>query len=361
MAKPASSLPRPARALLIALGVIVALGVAAVIGVNGYVRVAFAPFYERAERAFPIPGAGVGFVCQDLDCLDDGQTWLFSGYQADGSPSPLYRRAADGSVTRVFLRLPDGSLYDGHGSAVTSAEGRVYVACEGGYLVTDEASVADAPDDQAVPVLGRVELGFSPSFMNVEGEIMYAGAFYHPGDYETPASWRMTTPDGTENPSLMFAFPADPAAQWGFAAEPAAAYSIPGMIQGVCATPDGGIVLSQSFGLATSHLLVYDAASLEPDGTLSATALADGRESDGAADGGAASGSAGAAGAPDPLADVPLYCLDGRSLVEDVAAPPMTEGIESHGGLVYVSEDSASDKYHFGKLYGAGQIYALAL
>ena len=58
---------------------------------------------------------------------------------------------------------------------------------------------------------------------------------------------------------------------------------------------------------------------------------------------------------------MPLYCLDGRSLVEDVAAPPMTEGIESHDGLVYVSEESASDKYHFGKLYGAGQVYALAL
>ena len=124
-------------------------------------------------------------------------------------------------------------------------------------------------------MLGRVALGFSPSFMNVEGEIMYTGAFYHPGDYETPASWRMTTPDGTENPSLMFAFSADPAAQWGFAAEPAAAYSIPGMIQGVCATPDGDIVLSQSFGLATSHLLVYDTASLEPDGTLSVAALAE--------------------------------------------------------------------------------------
>lgn len=337
----ASTLPRPARALLIALGVVAGIALIAVIGLNVYVRVAFAPFYERAEAAFPIPGLDAGFVCQDLDCLEDGQTWLLSGYQADGSASPLYRRAADGSTARLTVELPDGTAYDGHGSAVTSDDGLVYLACEGGYLVLDEATVASADDGQAVAALGSVDLGFSPSFMNIEGEVMYAGAFYHPGDYETPESWHVVTPDGTENPSLMFAFSADPSQEWNFATEPMAAYSIPGMIQGVCATPDGSLVLSQSFGLATSHLLVYDIDVIEPDGTLEAAALRP--------------------DAPDPAADVPLYCLDGRSLADDVAAPPMTEGIESHDGRVYVSEESASGKYLFGKLYGAGQVYALAL
>lgn len=342
----ASSLPRPARALLIVLAVLVGVLVVAVIGLNIVVRSAFAPFYERAEPAFPIPGVNSGFVCQDLDCLEDGQTWLFSGYQVDSSASPLYRRGADGIPHRLLVTLPDGTVYDGHGSAVTSDDGYVYLACEGGYLVLDEAAVTAAGDGTSVPALGSVSLGFSPSFMNIEGEMMYAGVFYHPGDYETPASWHITTPDGTENPSLMFAYPADPSQEWGFALNPANAYSIPGMIQGVCVTADGKLVLSQSFGLATSHLLAYDIDALEPDGTVESAAI-----DRPAAD----------ATAPNPLADVPLTCLDGRSLVDDVAAPPMTEGIESHEGRVYVSEESASNKYLFGKLYGAGQVYALEL
>lgn len=39
----------------------------------------------------------------------------------------------------------------------------------------------------------------------------------------------------------------------------------------------------------------------------------------------------------------------------------MTEGVESHDGLVYIAEESASNKYLFGKLYGAGMVYALTL
>lgn len=100
----------------------------------------------------------------------------------------------------------------------------------------------------------------------------------------------------------------------------------------MCTAGDGRIVLSQSFGLAPSHLCAYDGLRLEPAGTFTA---------DGEA--------------------VPLYCLDGASLVEDVEAPPMAEGIESHDGRVYVSDESASNKYIFGKLYGAGKVYAIDL
>ncbi|MCI2241898.1 hypothetical protein [Adlercreutzia faecimuris] len=322
---------RPARIALIVMAALLGAAVAVVALANVVVRVAFAPFYEHAEPSLAIPGIGEGFVCQDLDRLDVGGSWLFSGYMADGSASPLYRVGPDGAVSRVFLELPGGGLYDDHGSAVTSAGGRVLVAREGGYLVLDEAAVAGAADGAAVGVLGQVDLGFSPSFMNAEDGYLLAGVFYHPGDYETPEAWRLTTPDGTENPSMMFAFPADADSPAGFSVQPAAAFSIPGMIQGVCVS-DGAVVLSQSFGLAPSHLYAYDGARLTRDGTF-----------------------------PDGGLDVPLYCLDGRSLAVDLAAPPMTEGIESFEGRVMVSEESASAKYLFGRLYGAGRVYAVEL
>ena len=178
--------------------------------------------------------------------------------------------------------------------------------------------------------IARVDLDFSPAFMNIEGDTLLTGNFYYPGDYETPASHRITTPDGTENPAVIYAYDLDPNAPFGVAPGPACVYSIPGMIQGTCLTDSGRIVLSQSYGIATSHLLAYDQARLTQDGTF----LADG-------------------------AEVPLYCLDSRSLAADVEAPPMAEGIESFEGRVYVSDESASNKYIFGKLYGAGVVYAL--
>ena len=39
----------------------------------------------------------------------------------------------------------------------------------------------------------------------------------------------------------------------------------------------------------------------------------------------------------------------------------MAEGIESYDGRVYVSDESASNKYFFGKLYGVGVVYSLAM
>ena len=322
--------------LLKVAGIVAAavIGVAALalIGVNAYVRVAYAPFYEAATDEFPLPGLDAGFVPQDLDYLDEAGAWLFSGYQAKDGPSPLYRRDADGTVARLTVALPDGSSYQGHGSAVTSTDDYVLLAQEGGYLVLDAREVAAAPDGAALQPVGSVEMDFSPAFMNVEDGTLYAGDFYFPGDYETPAHHRIVTPDGTENPAVIYAYPASDAGRFGFAERAERVYSIPAMVQGVAVTADGQMVLSCSYGLRSSHLLAFDLGRTTVDGAF----VADG-------------------------ATVPLYALDSRSLAADLKAPPMTEGIESHDGLVYVSEESACSKYLFGRLYGAGVVYALPL
>lgn len=323
---------RPLKVAGIAVAVILGLAVLALIGANVYVRVAYAPFYERAEAQFPIPSVATGFVPQDLNRLDEADAWLFSGYQAGGGPSPLYRRDADGSVARLAVTLPDGTPYEGHGSAVTSTGEHVLLACEGGYLVLGAQEVAEAPDGSTVQARGLVGLDFSPAFMNVEQGMLYAGNFYFPEAYETPAHHRIATADGTENSAVMYAYAPSAEGRFGFAEQPARVYSIPAKVQGMAITPAGQMVLSCSYGLASSHLMAYDLGRAQAEGTFQADNTA-----------------------------VPLYVLDSRSLVADLEAPPMTEGIESYDGLVYVSEESASNKYLFGKLYGAGVVYALPL
>ena len=110
-------------------------------------------------------------------------------------------------------------------------------------------------------------------------------------------------------------------------------FSIPGMVQGTCTTDDGRIVLSVSYGIAPSHLLAYNVNLAAPDGTFTT-------------------------GSGD---EVELFCLDSRNLTEDLVGPPMQEGIESHDGRVYTTDESASNKYIFGKLCGAGRVYAVQL
>ena len=83
----------------IVIGVIVGIALIAMVALNIYMRVAFSPFFDRAESSFDIPGINTGFVPQDLDHVEADDSWLFSGYMADHSPSPIYRRATDGTFT----------------------------------------------------------------------------------------------------------------------------------------------------------------------------------------------------------------------------------------------------------------------
>ena len=119
-------------------------------------------------------------------------------------------------------------------------------------------------------------------------------------------------------------------APYGFATQAAYVYSIPDAVQGMAVLPDGNIMLSSSYGLTSSHLRVYDAQTAQRGDAF----LVDGRE-------------------------VPLYFLDTGDLVSDLVAPPMSEGIETHDGRIWISEESAGNKYLFGKLYGAGSVYSI--
>lgn len=318
------------RVALWIIGILVGLLVLALIVVNVYVRVAYHTYYSETQREFNIPGIHDGFVCQDLDYYDEGDCWLFSGYDAGGDASPLYRRDTDGSVARLMVRLPDGSIYADHGSAITTTERYAFLASEDGYLVLDAANVASASAGSAVDVIAQVDLDITPAFMNIENGTLYAGTFHLIPSYPAPAEHHLIAPDGTENAGVILAYPADGSAPYGFATQAAYVYSIPDAAQGMCELPDGNIVLSSSYGLSSSHLRTYDTRKAQQGGAF----LVDGRE-------------------------VPLYFLDSTNLVSDLVAPPMSEGIESHDGRIWISEESAGNKYLFGKLYGAGSVYSI--
>lgn len=369
---------RAKKIILWALGIIVGLIVVVVVGFNIYIRATYASFYDRATEEFEIPGIHAGFICQDLDHYDEADCWFFSGYAAGDGASPLYRRDADGSSVEFFAQLPDGSPYTDHGSGITSTSEYVFLTCDSGYLVFDAAAFAQASAGDQVRALDRIDLELTPAFLNIENDTLYAGTFHLLPNYEAPDHHHLITPDGTQNAGILLAYPAANApaaadadssasvvtdspdaastvanaARYGFSAQAACAVSLPDKVQGVCVLPDGDITLSTSYGFNTSHLLTYrvpteqmfaaaralsasqDDPSSVDDSPTASTFTVDGRS-------------------------VPLYFLDSTNLVSDLEAPPMTEGIEFHDGCIWVSEESASNKYLFGKLYGAGDVFSL--
>lgn len=320
------------RTALVAGG-LAAAAVAVPLGLRAYVRTSCRSFYDDAHAVGPIPGLSEGFVPQDLFYVDSYAMWLFSGYMNDGSASPLYKVRKGWQPQRLTVELPNGQTYNGHGAAVTAAGDYVFLTVSNGYAVLRASTVAQAGPNACVQAITIVPTPLTPAFMIVQNNILYVGEFYEPFFYNTPRSHHVTTPDRTRNPALMLAYPAAADEPFGFARTPARCFSIPARVQGMCLANQGTrLVLSCSWGYGDAHLLVYNTSRLQNDGSLTI---------DGA--------------------DVPLTCLDRRSLVERLRVPPMAEGIDEHNGSVFLANEAASRRYLIGRFYGGGVVYQLPI
>ncbi len=317
----------PGRVVLVVVGALVgALLVAwAALAIVG--RVTFANFYDHATAELGIPGTNDGFIVQDEVQAPDG-SWLFSGYETDGSASPLYR--VDGMRTsKILIERPDGSVYDGHGGGVTCDDEFLYLTEENGYLVAPLDDVLSAEDGATVKTTSLRNLGIDPAFLTIIDGDLYAGVFYKAGPYDTPDEMHLTCPDGTENNAVMYRFEREPSSDGNYGEQPVRVYSIPGLVQGVCVV-DGVMVLSQSWGLSPSELPGFAVDKLVDDGTYEVNGEA-----------------------------VPLTYLDSRSLMGAVTAPPMSEGLVEKDGRVWFTNEAASNKYLYGKLFGSWNMMAL--
>ena len=156
----------------------------------------------------------------------------------------------------------------------------------------------------------------------------FVGDFYRPEVYETPQDHHVTTPVGDRNPAVIAVYRADEAAEFGLELHPVAAISVREQVQGIGITQDGEIVLSTSYGFASSHLWFYSW-----DEARQGTLELDGRE-------------------------VPLYYLDSANLTHSVELPPMSEEVVCWDGKVYVLMESACTKYKFGNLIRGTQVFA---
>lgn len=353
------------------LGIIAGLILVVLVGFNIYIRTAYSAFYSQATEEFEIPGIHAGFICQDLDYYDDADCWFFSGYAAGEGASPLYRRNADGSSVEFFAQLPDGSPYTGHGSGITTSSDYAFLTCDSGYLVFHASDLVNVGAGDVVSAIDQIDLELTPAFMNIENDTLYVGTFHLLPEYEAPGHHHLITPDGSENAGMMLAYPADEdedvGARYGFASQADRAYSLPDKVQGMSVLSNGDIVLSTSYGFNTSHLITYrvlgqEVPAVAPGTADEAAASASANEQATSAVPSSATPSSAATSPYTFFVDgrsVPLFFLDSSNLVSDIETPPMTEGIEFHDGRIWISEESASNKYLFGKLYGAGDVFSL--
>ena len=168
----------------------------------------------------------------------------------------------------------------------------------------------------------------SVAYTSSDEDVVYAGEFYREANYETDDTHKITTSAGDYNQALMFAyrFSDDEDALFGIEPEPFEVYSVTDLVQGMD-TYKGQIYLSTSYGVAFSHIYVYDKPESRKDLEIAGLKL-------------------------------PLYELDSSVLVKDYKYAPMSEEIVCVDDRIYTMCESASNKYIFGKLTAATKCYS---
>lgn len=120
-----------------------------------------------------------------------------------------------------------------------------------------------------------------PSVSGVSSDRLYVGEFYRSGNYETNKMHWLTTPEGYQNTAFMYEYNVTSSTENKYGLYTITKvdgltdsdlvpriykiFSIPEQIQGVAfsgrksnSSNDGLLVLSQSYGLANSHMLCFD-------------------------------------------------------------------------------------------------------
>ena len=196
-------------------------------------------------------------------------------------------------------------------------------------------------------MLGTVKTYNSPAHtytFDYNGERYILAGSYHKDEtvYLTPEHEKFTTPAGDKNTSVMTVFKLDENAEFGINPTPLALISAREMIQGICITPDGQMVISSSWGLATSNLFFYDLSKVQStvldkhEGTITYGDLEDENANRYEED--------------FSFENVPVYFVDSSCLVNTVVAPPMSEELVCKDGMIIVFCESACNKYMFGKI-----------
>lgn len=317
--------------------IIVLVILAFITGVRTFFRFPVRKFYKTCEKSFVIPDSNKNFIAQGLSYSEENGNFYLTGYMKDHSASPIYivNKNTKKLVKKLGIINPDGSDFTGHNGGLTIFKDKIIIT--GGedkcLYIFDKDTIDQAENKSNVTFEDTISLEtnqdyISSAFTNVikaeDGDLLVTGEFYREPNYKTLESHTVETCDG-QNKALALAFKFE---DGNFI--PVKAFSIRGLVQGM-AFNNNKVYLSTSWGTGFSYLYIYDLDKVE---AVSKDIM--GKE-------------------------LPLYVLDSKSLVEEIKLFPMSEEIEVLDNKLYIINESASNKYIFGKFTSGKFCYYIDL
>lgn len=284
-------------------------------GLNLVKYAIYPTYYATKTDVCDNPGLNEGFVCQGVT-MDEISGQLFvSGYMKDKTASRIYITDT-ASHARFVTLMRDGKAFKGHAGGIAVHADTVYVVSGRKIYRMDRQTLLNARPGEAVELGEGVAINNAGSFIFADDTYVYVGE-YNDGDaYQT--NHPFATPTGT-NYAILSRYTHENLSA------PDRIYSIRNVVQGMCMTDDGQMVLSTSCGLQDSVFCFYNADAAVDSGLT--------------------------------LDGAPVYYLP--PCTREIRGPAMAEGLDFTDGKVITLFESASDKYIFGKFFFATKIVAL--
>ena len=297
---------------------ILALILVTIIGLNIAKHFIYSDYYSIKTDICKNPGLNDGFVCQGIAVSEENNVILVCGYMKDKTNSRIYVTDFDSNSYYVELTR-GGEKYTGHAGGLAITGDTVYIANAKKIYSFPLSSVLSASNGDIVDIGSGTKGNTKASFVYTDEEYLYVGEFHDGGKYVIK-NHEHKTADGTHY-AICTKYALNDLET------PIAVYTLRNNVQGICFTPNGKVVLSTSYGLTDTIYYVYDLDSAADSGLTF----------DGA----------------------PVYYLD--DLEKEIHGPAMGEDLDYFNGRIITLTESASQKYIFGKFFGATKIVGLII
>lgn len=274
----------------------------------------YSEFYDMKQNISPNPGLNDGFIPQGIAATDDGYI-LTSGYMKDKSASRIY--VTKDNNYRYLEVAQNGKIFIGHMGGIATTKERVFIADEDYIYVVSLNDILNE-HSASISLEERYRVYNKAAFVFTDETNLYVGEFHNGKNYIT--NHKYETKDGMYH-AVVSCYAIDDLSI------PTKIFSIRDKVQGFCITEENNVVLSTSYGLASSEYYVYDLEGLESSSITEE--------------------------------HIPVYYLDQAK--KKFTGPAMGEDLDYYNGMVITLSESASNQYIFGKFFFAYNIYGLKL
>lgn len=314
-------LPIWAKVLIGIFGSLIGLFVLVVGGGNIAKYAIYNEYFRISKEITQIPGINSGTTPQGLAYSDTEDVYLTTSYSNKGSYLYAVGNGVEGVLSLALY--DDDKPFTGHVGGVATSGSNVYIA-DGGhiYVIDLDTQVLNNTTGQ-IDIGNGYEVNNNASFVFANEQFLYVGEFHdakhnyvceHPYEDNNAIVSQYNISSFTTNYDGI-----------GIVT-PIKNISIRDQVQGFAISDDDTIVLSTSYGIASSRFFIYDSSKLSDSGKN--------------------------------LYGAPLFVLDTPTDV--IQAPPMMEDLDfdADGNLIVFNE-SACNKYIFGKFFFADKIMSL--